>query len=75
MLLETMALQLGDIPVEDLECLSCKTTWAQRLREVMEQTDHLYTTPYPCIFKCGQRSYFQRRRAATRQCYKLFGGS
>ena len=38
---------------EDLLCLSCNTTWAQRLREVVEQTDHNYTTPYPCIAKCG----------------------
>ena len=46
-------LEKGIVPEEDLECLSCNTTWAQRLREVVEQTDHLYTTPYPCISECG----------------------
>ena len=46
-------LEDGVAPEEDMLCLFCNTTWARRLREVIEQTEHNYTTTYPCIAKCG----------------------
>ena len=46
-------LEDGVVPEEDLECPSCNTTWGQRLREVVEQTEELYTTSYTCISECG----------------------
>ena len=40
-------------PEYELKCSLCKTTWLQRLEDVVEQTINFYTNNYPCLVKCG----------------------
>ena len=36
-------LEEGVVPEEDKECLSCNTTWGQKLQDVVKQTKQNYT--------------------------------
>ena len=56
------------IPEEEEPCSWCETNWVQRLADIVERTEGMYTTAYPCMPEEGHGHIIPHLYAVCPHC-------